>query len=278
MIPKAYITHWSAGAPWPNELQIEQDLILSRLIVEIANHDLLGPELGFRGGTCLHKLHLPTALRYSEDLDYVRTTDGPVGEIVDALRDLTTAIGLEERSRSRKINHGMATYVCRAPAEGGGTIRIKIETNVKETGAFLPREHLDYAVASPWFDGRCQVGTFALDELMATKLRALYQRRKGRDLFDLWHVLVALDADVERIVAGLAYYMGEQVFTYPQLAQNLKAKLEDPDFIGDLQALVAQTPAEYDLTTAADLVMERLGTLLRNSPGAPEVTGRGWRT
>ncbi len=69
MIPKAHITHWAAGAPWPSELQVEQDLILSRLIIEISNHDLLGAELAFRGGTCLHKLHLPTALRYSEDLD-----------------------------------------------------------------------------------------------------------------------------------------------------------------------------------------------------------------
>jgi hypothetical protein len=48
VIPKAYITHWAAGAPWANELQIEQDLVLSRLIVEIANHGLLGEELAGR--------------------------------------------------------------------------------------------------------------------------------------------------------------------------------------------------------------------------------------
>ena len=88
-----------AARPWPNELWVEQDLIFSRLIIDIANHDLLGPELAFRGGTCLHKLHLPTALRYSEDLDYVRTTHGPVGAVVDALRDVTAAVGLQERSR-----------------------------------------------------------------------------------------------------------------------------------------------------------------------------------
>jgi len=73
----------------------------------------------------------PTALRYSEDLDHVRTTEGPVGPVVDALRELTSAIGLEERSRM--IRSGMATYVCRAPAEDGGTIRIKIETNVERS-------------------------------------------------------------------------------------------------------------------------------------------------
>jgi hypothetical protein len=73
VIPRPYITEWSTRAPWPSESQIEQDLILSRLIVEIANDELLAGELAFRGGTCLHKLHLPRAARWSEDLDYTRT-------------------------------------------------------------------------------------------------------------------------------------------------------------------------------------------------------------
>jgi predicted nucleotidyltransferase component of viral defense system len=275
VIPQAYITQWSGGAPWPNELQIEQDLVLSRLIVDIANHELLGRELAFRGGTCLHKLHLPTALRYSEDLDYVRTTDGPIGEIIDALRAVTNGVGLEEHSR--KLNQGIVTYVCQAPAErDAGTLRIKIEINIDETEAFLPREQLPYQVLSPWFEGTCDVSTFALDELMATKLRALYQRRKGRDLFDLWHVLVALGTNDPRIVAGLTHYMGEHVFTYPQLSQNLKAKLENPDFSQDLEALVTQTPEAYSSTVAADLVMERLGAWLHNAPAADQIANRAW--
>lgn len=275
MIPRAHITHWAAGAPWPSELQIEQDLVLSRLIVEIANHELLGPELAFRGGTCLHKLHLPTALRYSEDLDYVRTTQGPVGTIVDAIREITTAIGLAEHAR--KIRAGMATYICRSPAETGGTIRIKIETNVEATEPFLDRVELPYAVASPWFEASARVVTFDLDEMMATKLRALYQRRKGRDLYDLWHVLFAREVDDARIVAGLEHYMRAATFTFPQLAQNLKAKLDDADFASDLEPLVSTPADDYALPAAADLVMERLGARLRNAPPMETISGGSWR-
>ncbi len=65
MIPAANITAWSHVAPWPTDDQVEQDLVLSRLIVEIANHPVIGDELVFRGGTCLHKLALPEPLRYS---------------------------------------------------------------------------------------------------------------------------------------------------------------------------------------------------------------------
>ena len=77
MIPAAHITEWSNHAPWPTRDQIEQDLLLARLIVEISSHPILGKELVFRGGTCLHKLHLPEPLRYSEDLDNVRVSATP---------------------------------------------------------------------------------------------------------------------------------------------------------------------------------------------------------
>lgn len=275
MIPRAQITHWSAGAPWPSELQVEQDLLLSRLIVEIANNALLGPELAFRGGTCLHKLHLPTALRYSEDLDYVRQTTTPAGPLIDELRRIAAATGLQEQSRNLKQD--TIAYICRAQGESGGLIRIKIETNIAETTSFLPRIKLPYSVQSAWFEGSAEVSTFALEEMMATKLRALYQRNKGRDLFDLWHVLIACAVDEEAIVGGLGHYMQAGTFTFPQLAQNLKAKLADPEFARDLQALLVRMPAAYALDAAADLVMERLGVHLRNAPPPGEIRGGGWR-
>lgn len=277
MIPAAHITHWSAGAPWPSRQQVEQDLILSRLIVEIASHPLLGGELAFRGGTCLHKLHLPAALRYSEDLDYVRTSGGPVGPIIDAIRQLTAGLGLVERSR--KLKHGMATYVCRTDAEDGGLIRVKIEINIEETTSYRKRVALPFNVTSPWFEGQADVTTFEVHELLATKLRALYQRRKGRDLFDLWHALVELELDLDDalIVAGLQHYMRDDAFTYPQLAQNLKAKLADADFAADLPALTTVVPSGYTLEKAADLVIQRLAARLRNAPDPTDIVDGAWR-
>lgn len=65
MIPKKHILQWSAKAPWTLESQIEQDLVLSRIIVEIFSDPFLAKQLAFRGGTALHKLFLPQAERYS---------------------------------------------------------------------------------------------------------------------------------------------------------------------------------------------------------------------
>jgi len=44
-----------------------------------------------------------------------------------------------------------------------------------------------FKVDSDWFSARCEITTYDINELLATKLRALYQRKKGRDLFDLFY-------------------------------------------------------------------------------------------
>lgn len=90
-------------------------------------------------------------------------------------------------------------------------------------------------------------------------------------------MLVTLDADDAGIVAGLGHYMRDDVFTYPQLAQNLRAKLHDADFSADIDTLVATRPADYALDDAADLVMERLGALLHNAPAIDDICDGAWR-
>jgi predicted nucleotidyltransferase component of viral defense system len=79
VISPADLAYWRRTVRWADSNQVEQDLVLSRLIIEIAHHPLLGQELVFRGGTCFHKLWLDRPWRYSEDLDYVRRSASGVG-------------------------------------------------------------------------------------------------------------------------------------------------------------------------------------------------------
>ncbi len=71
MIPLAYIREWRQRVPWTQDAQVEQDLIISRALVEIFSHPDLAENLAFRGGTALFKLYLSRA-RYSEDIDLVQ--------------------------------------------------------------------------------------------------------------------------------------------------------------------------------------------------------------
>ena len=86
MVPSFHIVAWGRAVPWAEPRQVEQDLIISRAVVALFDDPFLRRELRFRGGTALNKLHFPTPMRYSEDIDLVRTTTGPIGPILDQVR------------------------------------------------------------------------------------------------------------------------------------------------------------------------------------------------
>src|ERR1700732_2124656 len=86
MIPIMNIIAWSNVVPWAEQRQVEQDLIISRAIIDIFVDPFLREQLRFRGGTALNKLHFPSPIRYSEDIDLVRTSVGAIGPILDGVR------------------------------------------------------------------------------------------------------------------------------------------------------------------------------------------------
>lgn len=86
MIPYDFISEWRARVPWPQNVQVEQDLIISRALVEMFNSPIVKGSLAFRGGTALYKLHLSPPSRYSEDIDFVQIHSEPVGGLLDAIR------------------------------------------------------------------------------------------------------------------------------------------------------------------------------------------------
>ena len=90
MIPRDYITEWREEAPWIEDAQVEQDLVISRALVDIFSHDVLRDALAFRGGTALYKLFLKPPARYSEDIDLVQINAEPAGDVMTALRDVLT--------------------------------------------------------------------------------------------------------------------------------------------------------------------------------------------
>ena len=66
---------------------------------------------------------------------------------------------------------------------------------IVEIFSILDRLSKPFTVKSDWFNQNVEVNTFQLEELLATKLRALYERKKGRDAFDLWLAIKEKDFD-----------------------------------------------------------------------------------
>ncbi len=240
MIPQAFINEWRQFAPWITEAQIEQDLVLSRAIVEIFSHPLLKDTLAFRGGTALNKLFIQPPMRYSEDIDLVQINAGPIGPIMDALHEqLNSWLG----SPRRKTNNGRATFIYRFDSESPPVtpMRLKIEINTREHFTALGLIKKPFEVKSLWFSQQTTVTTFYLEELMATKLRALYQRKKGRDLFDLSIVLKIFPTiDIKKMLKSFEQYMAfdNSKVSRAEFEANLTDKLTDRAFTEDILPLL----------------------------------------
>jgi predicted nucleotidyltransferase component of viral defense system len=266
LIPRDYITEWRSRAPWVQDSQVEQDLIISRALVQIASHPLLKDALALRGGTALYKLHLEPAARYSEDIDLVQMEAGPAGQMMGALREVLDPWLGEPRWKQTK---GRVTFFYRFNSEDVPplSMRLKVEINSREHFAVYGFTKVPYAVASRWFEGSCEISTYELDELLATKLRALYQRRQGRDLFDLATALQGQEVDPVRVIAAFNAYMGREGHrvTRAQFEQNLQAKLRDPQFGVDIGPLLTMDFV-WDIETAARVVSSNLFELLPGDP------------
>ncbi|GMQ75236.1 MAG: hypothetical protein BMS9Abin01_0483 [Gammaproteobacteria bacterium] len=199
MIPRAHITAWRTSAPWPENEQVEQDLVLSRALVELFSDSMVVDGLAFRGGTALNKLFVGPPCRYSEDIDLVQLRAGPIGPLMDAIRErLDPWLGTPPYERS----HGRVTlyYRYQSTFEPVQRMRLKVEITTREHFSVRGIVRHVFEVRSRWFSGSAPISTYQLEELLGTKLRALYQRRNGRDLFDLWNAQRRTAVDAGRVV------------------------------------------------------------------------------
>ena len=258
MIAQGVIQQWRTRAPWFSDVQIEQDLVLSRAMVEIFNHPLLSSTLALRGGTSFNKLYVPQGSRYSEDIDLVQVKAESIGKTLDAIRSLIDPWLGEPL---RKASKGNASLRYRFTAEGPTAARLslKIEINTREHFAVFGYAKHAYAMDSPWFKGSAEVVTYELNELLGTKMRALYQRKKGRDLFDLWRGLGLKGVKPAKVVEAFSAYMKHGGFkvSAKEYTANLAAKMKNELFVLDSRSLLARD-SDYDPDLAAELVLEEL--------------------
>lgn len=208
MIPAAHLQAWRAHTPWPDLRQVEQDLIISRALCDLFNDAFLKERIAFRGGTAINKLLFEQPLRYSEDIDLVQSMAEPIGTTVDAIRKALAWLGPCNREQA---GHSMHLVFRFSPeAEPDTKLKLKVEINTREHKSLHGFVKYPFEVANPWFSGTTEIVSFMPEELFGTKLRALLQRRKGRDLFDLNEGLVRLGMDVDKLIACFEHYLAQE--------------------------------------------------------------------
>lgn len=266
MIPINMIKEWRQQAPWLYQSQVEQDLILSRALTMLYQQELIQRTLAFRGGTALNKIFFKPSARYSEDLDFVQMNDEPIGHILTVIRQtLDPWLGearWKQGSRSVKL-----IYRFQSEDNPPVPLRLKIEINTTEFFTLYGYQDHQYQIHSRWFTGDAIIKTYQLEELMGTKMRALYQRLKGRDLFDLWLGITTLNMDCEKVVAAFNQYnkANNIAISRAEFEKNLMLKMKNYDFIADVKILLSDG-INWQPEKAYSMIMNSLVTKLSGLP------------
>jgi predicted nucleotidyltransferase component of viral defense system len=122
---------------------------------------------------------------------------------------------------------------------------------------------MPFQVQSPWYTAKVDITTYSLVELLGSKIRALYQRSKGRDLFDLWYAITNAHPSAQKTVEcflSIMHASGLQIRRQDFL-NNMTRKMADADFRNDMSGLL-RPGIEYDIDAAWELVARKLINIL----------------
>jgi predicted nucleotidyltransferase component of viral defense system len=265
--------------PWSEPYQIEQDLLLCLAMRAIFEDRFLSDQVAMRGGTVLHKVHLAPAARYSEDIDLVAVGDRPEGHIRKSLlRVLRPVLGRERssvwdsvqlavRNAAKPSRILRCIYKVPSVVHPGRELTIEVETNVTERIPHFPVQRLPFTIQFRGETVGTEIVSYNINEMLATKMRALFQRRKGRDLFDLYWALSvrsALPVSVAEILQAFDHYMraeGEPVARERFIAHLHECLADRAGFCTDIDSFL-QRDLTYDPDVAGALVERDLLRLL----------------
>lgn len=261
MIPELAITQWRSIVPWTDVKQVEQDLIICRVLIAIFNDDFLSERLAFRGGTALHKLFLSPQSIYSEDIDLVKIKPEPIKPIINKIRDVLSFLG--EPKVEQKRNNKTLTFRLDSSVPPVLPIKLKVEIDCHEYVNLLGLEKVDFSMNNLWFSSNCKINTYKLDELVGAKVKALYERRKGRDLYDIYKAVQSPKLNPHNVIKCFMGYMEneEKYPTYKLYVSNIENKMLSDEFLGDTKYLL-QPDEVYDAQEAYQIVKKRIINIL----------------
>ena len=271
------ITDHQAVVPWQSMVQVEQDLVLCRTMQALFADSFLDSQIAMRGGTLLHKVHLAPAARYSEDIDLVvvgprpaahiekalqRVLREPLGRPVDSIWD---DIALAIRNTVKPSRVLRMTFAVPSVVEPGNRMQIVVEANTTERTSYLPVQRLKFEFPFQGNTVRADVRGFDIHEMLGTKMRALFQRRRGRDLFDLFWAFQQAGASISpaRVIDCFGHYLRQEGSTAVRsdFIALLDGHLTDRGFRSDMNRLLRSDLA-YEPDKAGSLIKAELLSLL----------------
>ena len=266
-----------ASVPWPLQRQVEQDLLLCLAMAALFNDEFLRSQIAMRGGTLLHKVHLAPAARYSEDIDLVVYGDRPDAHIAKAIKrvlggvfgkptdSIWDTIQLAIRNVVKPSQVLRLTYTVPSVSEPGTTLDIVVEANATERKPHRAIVQIPFEFTYRDATIKSALNGYDLHEMLGTKMRALFQRKRGRDLFDLYWALTKATPEVDPVIVidSFRHYLEQEGSSAAraEFIVILDSHLADRGFCKDMLPLL-RVGLDYDPQKAGELVKAKLLGLL----------------
>ena len=190
-----------AGQLSLNPHAVEKDYALGWLLAGIFANEKIGGSWVFKGGTCLKKCFFET-YRFSEDLDFTLQDDSHLDEAF--LKEVFAEVGewvyeksgleipadrqdfdIYDNPRGRKNCQGRISYRGPVSPTTSGWPRIKLDLTADEHIVLPPVQLPIFHPYSDAPDGDIMVQVYAYEEAFGEKIRALAERTRPRDLYDV---------------------------------------------------------------------------------------------
>lgn len=239
---------------------IEKDYVLGWVLAGISNHHELGSSWVFKGGTCLKKCYFET-YRFSEDLDFTIVSPDHLNSdfLVNAFQEIADWVyesaGIEIPAETVRFDiytnprgaisvQGRIGY--RGPMQPRRDLpRIKLDLTNDEV---LVLDPLRRDVHHPYSDrpeGSMNVLCYCFEELFAEKIRALAERERPRDLYDVVHLYrhANIRPDRTRVLSTLERKCEFKGISVPSM-EILEGKPEHAELVAEWENMLAhQLPA-----------------------------------
>ena len=260
-ITETILRNWADAIGIGDTKLAEHDYRITHLIHAIYSNEFLAQRLLLKGGSAINKFYLGELSRLSVDLDFNHS--GSKEEVLEDAKEVRSSIidtiKNHDSSYATNYDHSYEQTTVRAKynAVAGEAVQpIKIEISHVERFPILGSLTKGLALDT---GESIKVGTYSLEELLATKLRALYDRLKARDVYDLYMAYDLLkDKTALRKMFLYYFYRDRKVFTPKIFFKKLSENTYEDDVSGFIRPTV-----NFDLEEAKNEVIEKYDFLAK---------------
>ena len=194
MLTQAQVQRYASDAGLRDIMIAEKEVVLTFLLQLLSERDVLD-RLAFKGGTCLRKMILGSQGRYSTDLDFTGLEEHNHEDVIlemmhafdQPFHGIQFSLGMEDYYQTQDGLSWGANPTYAHVWNTSGNSEVKLQVSVRETPtlptammAQVPQSYFQHLPFAP-----AEIRCLSLEEILAEKLRACYQRNKARDIYDL---------------------------------------------------------------------------------------------